>query len=136
MPATFKLILDRRQCAAHPRSHRDSLQGESLGPRLAAHVREAQKVKRLALASAFSLSPGRAAATELKQASLLRMKMQAKLLKTLTECLQTSSCVCFMLEANHKVIRITNHDAIARRMSLSPLVDPQIESVVQEHVGQ
>ena len=62
------------------------------------------------------------------------MKMQAELLKTLTEGLQTGSCVCFMLEANHKVIRIANHNAVARRMALAPLVDPQIENVVQEHI--
>ena len=134
MPAAFKLYLDRSQGATYPRGHRNSLECESLGPRLAAHVRETQKVKRLALASAFSLSFGGAVATKLDQASLLRVKIQAELLESLLECLQAYSCVCLMLKADHEVIRITNHNTITLRMTPSPLVDPQIKHVVQEHV--
>ncbi|MDA1052903.1 MAG: hypothetical protein O3C40_20825 [Planctomycetota bacterium] len=48
-----------------------------------------------------------------------------------------------MLKTDHEVIRrptqsvgARDHEAFAGRMTLSPLVDPQIENVVQEHVGQ
>jgi len=64
------------------------------------------------------------------------MKIQAELLESLTEILQAGAGVCFLLESDHQVIRITDHKAIACRMTLSPLVDPQIENVVQEHLGQ
>ena len=94
------------------------LRANRLARVFAAHVREAQKVKRLALAPAFPLASGRAAATELDQASFLRMKIQAELPESLTESLQTGSCVRFMLETDHEVIRIADHNAIALRMSL------------------
>jgi hypothetical protein len=134
--AAFKLVLDRCQRPTHSRGHGDPLEGVPLGPCLPAHVRETQKVKRLTLASAFLLASGRAVATKLDQASLLGMKIQAKLLESLSECLQAGSCIRLMLKANHEVIRITNHNALTFRMTLSPLIDPQIENVVQEHIGQ
>lgn len=36
----------------------------------------------------------------------------------------------------HEVVRIADSNAIAYRMLRSPLVDPQIESVVQEYIRQ
>lgn len=121
MPTAFKLNLDRRERATHPRSHRDSLECKSSGPCLAAQVREPQKVERLALASALSLPSSRAVAIELNQASLLGMTIQAEFTEPLTE---------------HEVVRIADSNAIAYRMLRSPLVDPQIESVVQEYIRQ
>lgn len=84
-------------------------------------MREPQKVERLALASALSLPSSRAVAIELNQASLLGMTIQAEFTEPLTE---------------HEVVRIADSNAIAYRMLRSPLVDPQIESVVQEYIRQ
>ena len=41
-----------------------------------------------------------------------------------------------MLEANDGVVRIAHDNNVARGTSLPPLVDPQIEDVVEIDVGQ
>jgi hypothetical protein len=42
----------------------------------------------------------------------------------------------FVFESNHEIIRIANHDTLSFAVAFSPLVDPQIEHVVQKHVGK
>ena len=87
------------------------------------------------LAPSLPLAPGRAAAAKLDQAGLVGMKLQAKLLHPVSSsAARQARGVRFMLETDHEVVRIADHDAFALRMSLSPLVDPQIKHVVQEHV--
>ena len=63
------------------------------------------------------------------------MKIQTELPEPLTERLETGSRVRFILQADHEIIRLTDHDANACRMLPSPLFNPQIENVVQKHVG-
>jgi hypothetical protein len=137
MAAALKLFLDRCQRPTHSRSHRDPLESESLGSAcLPAYVRETQEIKRLTLTSAFPFASSRATATKLDQACLRGMKIEAELVESLTERRQASSCVCLMLETDHEVVRVSEDDTIACRMTLSPLVDPQIENVVQKHIRQ
>jgi len=135
VPAANKLLLDHRERATHAAGHRDTLERESLGPPgLPADVREAKKVKRLTLTSALALSLGGALAAKLNQASFLRVKVKAEAFETRRERLQAGSGIRFMFEAYHEVVRVTDHYTFACRMSLSPLVDPQIKHVVQEYI--
>ena len=42
--------------------------------------------------------------------------------------------VCFVLKSEYEIIRVANDDDVAARMSFPPLLDPQIEDVVEVHI--
>ena len=68
--SSTKFNLDRCDRTTHSRGRCDPLEREPLCPTsLPAEMREAQKVKRLALATALAFTPGRAAAAKLNQAA-------------------------------------------------------------------
>ena len=45
-----------------------------------------------------------------------------------------STRVCFVLKTEYEIIRVTNDDNVAFRMSFPPLLDPEIEDIVEIHV--
>ncbi len=103
-------------------------------PGSATDVREAQKVERVGRAFSPSFAFGLCESPEFDQAGLLGMQCQAELSKPLLQVHQTFSGVRFLSEANHKVVRITDDRDFASGL-LPPGHDPQVEDVVQEHVG-
>ena len=135
MSTASQLLFDRRQRPAHSFGYRASPQDEAFVlPRLPANVREAKKVERLAASPSFPLASSRRYAAELDQAGLLGMKRQAKLLQPFLQCVEACFCVHFRLESDHEIVRITHHDALPFTVTCSPLIDPQVEHVVQEDV--
>ena len=41
-----------------------------------------------------------------------------------------------MLEANHQIVSVADNDDFSARYFLAPYLDPQIEDIMQIHIGQ
>ncbi len=108
----------------------------SMSSRLVAHVRKAEKVKRLGTPLSSSLSLLGRKAAELDQTSFLLVQLQAEFGKACSEHFQACRCLLAMLEAHHKVIRIADDDDVAPCVVFTPPLNPQVEHVVQEHICQ
>jgi len=100
------------------------------------YVRETKEVERFAATTSLAASAFRTAPSELDQASLFRVQPQIELFQPLAQSNQARSRVGFMLKADHKVIRITDDDALAACMSRSSPVDPKIQDVMQKDIGK
>ena len=139
-----QLRLDRLKSRTHASGHRVPMDREpTILSRLRALVREAKKVKSPGPALAVSFSPFNRKATELDQASLAFMQFQAKLGEPRVEFLQTRDCFAVVLETDHEVVRrpplrggARHHHHIAAATVVPPLLDPQLEDIMQEHVRQ
>ena len=107
-----------------------------MSSRLVAHVREAEKVKRLGTPFASSLSLLGRIAAELDQTSFLLVQLQAEFGKACSEHFQAGRCLLATLETHHKVIRVADDDDVAPGVVFTPPLDPQVEHVVQEHICQ
>jgi hypothetical protein len=92
------------------------------------------KVFRLSLSSPAPLllriSP------KLNQARLLRMNFQSKSAQPLPTLAQKPLCLFPSLEPNDEVVSKPYHNHIPARFDLSPLLDPQVERIVQVDVSQ
>jgi hypothetical protein len=135
--AADKLDLNRRQRAPQPFGHGDPPHCELSGlSRLRANVREAQEVKRLAAPPTLSFASSRAIAAKLDEAGFVRVQMKAKLLHAFAQGCQAGLGIRFVLKANDEVIRIADDVTFALSVAPSPLVYPEVEHVVQEHISE
>ena len=75
-------------------------------------------------------------ATELEQSRFVRMEYQSELLQAGLQFPPEAFRIVTMLETDDKVIRIAHDDDIAARMRIPPPVDPQVQYIVQEHIGE
>ena len=98
--------------------------------RASADVGEAQEIEGLRSAEPALLAPVRRLATELDQASLLRMKRQCELLEPLAHPVPEAPGVGLMFEAHDDVVGIAHNHHSARGLVPSPALGPQIEDVV------
>jgi hypothetical protein len=64
------------------------------------------------------------------------MKTQTELTQPGGEISPQPPGILFILEADHKVIAVSHKDNAASGLRLPPLLDPEIEHIVQEDVGQ
>ena len=112
------------------------MQLEPTTARLGRDVREPKEVKRLGplAAVAFALLAG--IAPEPQHPSLLRVQLQAELREALGHCRRHRACVLFVLKAQHHVVGVAHDGYLPSRVPLSPLLDPQIERVMQVDVRQ
>ena len=85
--------------------------------------------------AALLTSQGRKSA-ELDQPRLVLMERQAKLGQPVLEVSQHPPRIRRFLKAHHEVVSIAHDRHPTGRMPPPPLVDPEIEHVVQEDVGQ
>jgi len=94
-------------------------------------VREAEKIERFRppLAAPGSIPGG--VPPELDQSRLLRMQLQTKLREPVTQISQEPLGVLTMLKARHIVISEPRKDDISSRVTLAPLVGPQVKHVVE-----
>jgi hypothetical protein len=136
MHGMLQLLLDRLQLGPHPLGDRHTLDRKRPLPGLAATVRETQEVERLRLACAPFGSPGGRKAAELDQAGLVGMHLQSELRQTLPHLLQEAFRVAAVLEAQDEVVRVPHEDQVSVGATTSPLLDPLVQDVVQEHVRQ
>ena len=70
-------------------------------------------------------------AAKLQQAGLFPMKLKRELLKPHSHRVPEALPIGFMLEASNDIVGVSHEDDIASGLSLSPLVGPEIENVVQ-----
>jgi hypothetical protein len=68
------------------------------------------------------------------QARLVRVHLEPEAFETLLEVGPESDRVGLLLEAHHEVVSVADDDYFAARVSLPPLLYPQVERVVQVNV--
>jgi hypothetical protein len=123
------------QFANLPLPLRLSFDDESSVPACRAVMREAEKVERLRSPHPDPTSPFSGIFAEHDQPGLVLMKRKAKLGQSLRKASQHLPRVRFALEGHHKVVGIA-HNRYKAVGLLAPAVDPEIEDVVQEDIGQ
>src|SRR6056297_1433899 len=128
--------LDRRNRGPQSLRDRCPAKCEPAGTGHVAAMCEAEKVERFGSAFSACLAVSVRSATEFDQACLIFVKLQTELRESLPEFVQTTLRFVFAFKADHKVISVSNYDDFAACPSLSPHAYPQIENVVQEHVGK
>src|SRR5216683_1493118 len=99
--------------------------------RLAADMRKAEEVKRSrfllpALLPVFGRKP-----SEFQKPRFLGMQLQLELPKSLGEFRPEPLGIRFHLESNHTIIGISHDNDIALRLLLTPLLNPQVDYVME-----
>ena len=64
------------------------------------------------------------------------MKRQRKLLKPLAHLIEEAPGVGLVLEADDEVVGVAHDDHVARGLTPSPALGPEVEDVVQVDVGK
>ena len=141
------MLVGQRRMHTTPllRSHRMQLPSESLpvGPSLhheatlsapRAVMREAKEGKRLRPPVTARLTKFGREPAEFDEARFIVVERQAKRGEALPKGNDHFPRVRLVLEAHHEVVSITHDDDSPVRMPLPPLMDPQVEHVVQENV--
>src|SRR3990170_1656016 len=131
-----KLGFDLAQLCLQPLPDRLPHHREPSIPLLPADVREAEEVERLRLplpGAPPALSRIRA---ECQQARLLGVQLQLELREPLAQLCQEPLSVSPVLEPHDDVIRVPHDDHVAVGLRLPPPLSPEVEHVVQVHVGQ
>src|SRR5579859_4770634 len=75
-------------------------------------------------------------APELDQSRLLRMDLQSKLRQPFLELPQEPLCICLVLKAGDEIVGVADDDNVAARDFLPPDLYPQVEDIMQVHVGE
>ena len=99
-------------------------------------MREAQKLERLRLPKPTRLASFGGEPPELDQPRLLRMQLQPELREPVAQIGQEPLGVLTMLKARHIVVGEPHENHVPARVPPPPLVGPQVEHVVQEHVRE
>src|SRR4030095_12089293 len=73
---------------------------------------------------------------KLQQACLVGMQVQRELRETLAKRSKELLGVDLMLKSHQKIIREAYDDDFAVRVAGSPLLDPEVEDVMQVNIGQ
>src|SRR6266849_3131637 len=92
---------------------------------------EAHRSPLAALPSSQSREPA-----ELDQSRLVLVQRQAEMAQSLIEGAEHLPCIGLGLEAHHEVVGIAHDHNATASMSPTPLVDPEVEDVVQEDIGE
>jgi hypothetical protein len=105
-------------------------------PPLRAIVREAEEIERLGLSETTLRPLLSGEPPEADQARLLGVEREAELDQALLQVFPEALGVGLMLKPQHDIIGIPHGDHLAASVPRPPLLDPQIEHVVQIDVGQ
>src|SRR5215469_15414705 len=131
-----QLLFDFLQLGPHAVTARVPLKLKLAAPRDAADEGKPEESEGLRFAKPASLAVARRIAPELNQTGLLRMKRQRELLESRTHRLLKGPGIGIVLEANYNVVGITHDNDIARGLTPSPAMGPEVEDVVQIHVRE
>jgi len=101
-----------------------------------ADVREPQEVEGLGLSLAPALSVWHGEPPKLDQPGLFRVQLQSELRHPLAKIVQEPLGFRSMLESNNEVVGVAHDDHVPVCPLPSPLLDPQVERVVQVEIGQ
>ena len=97
-------------------------------------MREAQEVEGLRASLPGGCSRSGGEPPELDQPGLALMERQAELRQPVLERHEELPRLCLILAADHQVIRIPTDDDLPCCLPPSPLVNPEIDSVMEEDV--
>ena len=136
MQETQQVRLDLLQLGSHLLGNRLALDGERPFPRLATNVGKAEEIERFRFALTAPGSAISRKAAELDQARFLRVEFQSEFEKAVPEFSETAFRIDLFLEPDDEIIRVTDDDHVARCPALSPVRNPEVENVVQEHIRQ
>jgi hypothetical protein len=99
-------------------------------------VREAQKVEGLRATLPGSCSARGGEPPELDQPGLALVHWQPELLQPLGQCREELLSIRFVLTADRQIVRISTDDDLTGRAMSAPVVDPKIDDIVEEDVGE
>src|SRR5215469_693877 len=137
MHAPPKLDFDLVELRLQPLADRLPKHGEpSVTLLLYANVRKAEKVERLRFPLSTPLPVFDRKRTEFQQPRLLGMQLHVELPHSLAEFRPKRVGIRFPLEAKHDIVRKTHHDDLPVSTLSTPCLDPQIEHIMEVHVGQ
>jgi len=115
-----RLHLDHRNRGTQTLRDRCPAEGEPASTGHIAAMREAKKIERFRSTFTARLPIAGRIAAKFDQASFIFVKLQPELRRAVSEIFQTPLGISLAFEANHKVIRIPNHDDIAVGSVLTP----------------
>src|SRR5258708_27361833 len=131
-----QFVFQRPQFRLPPLPHRLSQHREMPLPGLPATMREAQEVERFRFPAA-TLSPILLRiAAKLDDARFVGVQFQPELRESLAQLRQEPLRFMSMLESGNEVIGKTDENHFSVRLLLSPLLDPEVEYIVQVDVRQ
>ncbi len=136
MPASPKFGSHLFQLGPQPLPHRVPSEREPTRSRPAAAMRQAEEVERLWLTLSAPLAPFGCVPPELNQACLFRVQFQPKFLQSLLEFPKKLLSLRLALESNNEVVCPAHDDHLAARLLLPPLLDPQVERIMEIQIGQ
>ena len=119
-----------------PFSYRPSPDGELVQAVLAAQMRRPEEVEAARIVFTRRLGFTDREAAETQQASLLRMQGQPELGEAHFQRLLKAHCLMVVLESQHTVVRVADHNHITGCVSSSPLIDPDVKDMVQVEIRQ
>src|SRR5262249_36497794 len=136
MPSSPKLLTNGLQLLQHPLAHCFPNHRELSLPGLSTTMREPKKVECLRLPLTASLRILHGKTPELDQPRLLGVQLQSELGESPTEFFLKPLGFLPMLEPHNEVIGETHDKDITVRLLCSPLLDPEVECVVEIDIGE
>ena len=99
-------------------------------------VRETQEGERFRLAQPPRLTTFGRVAAEFDQPRLVRVKLQTELGEPAAKRGKEPVGVVTMSKPDGEIVRETHDNDVAARLVASPPIDPQVEDVMQVHIGE
>src|SRR2546425_935276 len=134
--ASPQLGLDLAELRLQPLPDRLPYHREPSVPLLPADGRAGEEVERLRLPLAGAPPVLGREWPEFQQARLLRVQLQAELRESFTQLREEPLGVRPVLEPHDEVVRVPHDNHVAVGVRLPPPLSPEVEHVVQVHVGQ
>ena len=132
-----KIVLHVLQFGLQPRAHGlTQNRKHAIASLLCANMREAEKVECLRFAQPGLSSVLGRIGSKLQKPRFVAMQLQSKLRQSLAEIFEELLGDSTMLKAQHGIISEAHDDHLAIGPLCSPFLDPQVEHVVQVHIGQ
>src|SRR5579862_9261817 len=131
-----QLLLNQSELRPHPLRRRMPPDHKPAGRVRATEVREPEERECFRLSLPSLPSTGRGKAPEFDQSRFLRMNLQSELCQPLLKVSQKSFGVRPVLKSDDEIVGVANYNHVALRDFLSPYLDPEVEYIVQVHVGQ
>src|SRR5580704_9926495 len=134
--ASPQFFFQSPQLSLPPLTHRLAQYRELSLPSLPATVRKTQEVERLRFAVAPVSSVLLRVAAKLNDSRFVGMQLKTEPREAFAQFCQKLLCFGTTLESGHEVVGKANEDYLPVRLLLSPLLDPEVEYVVQIDVRQ
>src|SRR5208282_4846493 len=134
--AVQHILADRLQLANQPFGLCLTFDHELAVSGLAAIVRKAQKVEGLRATLPGSCSALDGEPPKLDQPGLALVDRQTELRQPVSQCREELLPIPFLLTADRQIVRISTDDDLTGCSVSAPVVDPKIDDIVEEDVGE